>query len=165
MDFMTQKETPTEFSFRPASEEDVTKLLDIETRVHKSPWTAEHFKSEIAKPYSSVWVLTDDETDTDLAGYIVFWMLMDEAQILNVAVDLPYRGMGYAKRMVHQAVSAALKKGIRRVTLEVRKSNTAAIQLYQSQRFVITHVRKSFYSDGEDAYQMGIDLTEAPVEF
>jgi ribosomal protein S18 acetylase RimI-like enzyme len=40
----------------------------------------------------------------------------------------------------------------------VRKSNQAAIQLYHSAQFVITHVRKGFYSNGEDAYHMSLAL-------
>jgi ribosomal protein S18 acetylase RimI-like enzyme len=42
----------------------------------------------------------------------------------------------------------------------VRKSNASAIALYQGLGFVITHVRKGFYSDGEDAYQMARYLDE-----
>jgi ribosomal-protein-alanine N-acetyltransferase len=51
------------------------------------------------------------------------------------------------------------------MVLEVRKSNLPAIQLYQSLQFVITHVRKSFYSDGEDAYQMALSFEEDPIQF
>jgi ribosomal-protein-alanine N-acetyltransferase len=109
--------------------------------------------------------MTDDETDAEIAGYVVFWVLLEEAQLLNIAVDLPYRGRGIAKEMLRCVVNQAVKAGAKRVTLDVRRTNAAAIQLYQSAKFAITQVRKGFYSDGEDAYLMNLDLTDTVIEF
>ncbi|MGZ3699566.1 MAG: ribosomal protein S18-alanine N-acetyltransferase [Bdellovibrionota bacterium] len=152
-------------SLRPATPEDLPQVLAIETAVKAANWTEENFRAELSKPYSHFLVLTDDETDTKIAAYIVFWILFDECQILDIAVDLPFRGLGYAKKLVGQAVKEATRKGIRKVLLDVRKSNQPAIQLYQSLKFVVTHVRKNFYSDGEEAYQMALYLNEIQVEF
>jgi ribosomal-protein-alanine N-acetyltransferase len=146
------------FSLRPATTEDLKPVLQIENHLYPSPWTEENFKAELIKPYSHFLVLTDDETDTQIAGYIVFWTLFDECQILNIAVDLPFRGMGFAKQMLRKAASLAINKGIRKLVLDVRKSNMAAIQLYQNLNFSITHIRKGFYSNGDDAYQMTLSL-------
>ncbi|MFN7683828.1 MAG: ribosomal protein S18-alanine N-acetyltransferase [Oligoflexia bacterium] len=147
------------FSFRPATIEDLPELARIEaTMPTGAQWTEGQFRSELEKPYSRVLLLTDDETDQLIAGYVVFWLMFDEAQILNIAVDFPYRGLGYGKKMIRQVVAEALKKEIRRVILDVRKGNDPAISLYQSMRFAISHVRRGFYSDGEDAYTMVLDL-------
>lgn len=148
------------FSLRPATLEDLPKLLAIEARSHSAPWAEEHFLSELAKPYARVLLLSDDETDERVAGYIVYWVAFDECQILNVTVDPEYRGLGFGRRLVGQAVREAIQKEMKRVTLDVRKSNEAAIHLYQACKFVISHVRKTFYSDGEDAYQMDLFLGE-----
>jgi ribosomal-protein-alanine N-acetyltransferase len=147
-------------SLRPATEDDVAQIAAIEAKVHKAPWGADEIRAELNKPYGHFMVLTDDETDSVIQGYIVFWLMFDECNILNVAVDLPYRGLGLAKRMIQATVGAAMRKNIRKILLDVRKSNLPAIQLYQAQNFVITHIRKSFYSDGEDAYQMALFLQE-----
>ena len=153
------------FSLRPATPDDLVRIIEIERQAMTSPWTEENFRLEMNKPYSSFLVLSDDETDTEIAGYIVFWMMFDECQILNIVVSLPYRGLGYAKLMVRKAVTLASNKGIQKVLLDVRKSNTAAIQLYQSMGFTIVHVRKAFYSDGEDAYQMALNQSEQTLDF
>ncbi|OFZ21652.1 MAG: ribosomal-protein-alanine N-acetyltransferase [Bdellovibrionales bacterium GWB1_55_8] len=153
------------FSIRPATDEDISEIVKIENAVHLAPWTAEHVKAELEKPYSHVWIMTDDETDSKLAGYIVFWLFMGECQILNVAVDLPYRGLGYAKHMIRQAANLTAREGIQKITLEVRKSNQAAIALYQGMNFVITQIRKSFYSNGEDAYFMTLSLKDDELRF
>ena len=146
---------------RPASTDDLAGLVRIEKQVHVSPWDEAHFAAEIEKSYSRVLVVTDDETDSVIAGYVVIWLMFDEAQILNIAVDLPFRGLGLARGLIRQVVSHAIKKEIRKVILDVRKSNAAAIALYQSMRFTIGQVRKGFYSDGEDAYTMVLDLDDA----
>lgn len=153
------------FSVRPATEDDLDTLVEIESRVHVAPWTRASFEAELSKPYAQVLLLTDDETDSKIAGYIVFWNLLDEAQILNVAVDLPFRGQGHAKSLVRQVVSIASKKGSKRMVLDVRKSNVGAIQLYQGLGFSIVHIRKNFYSNGEEAFQMALELAGERVDF
>jgi len=146
------------FSLRPATTEDLSAVLQIETQVYPNPWTEEHFRLELTKPYSHFLVFTDDETDSIVAGYVVAWVMFDECQILNIATGLNYRGLGLAKQMIQKVVSIVAKKEIKKVVLDVRKSNGAAIQLYQQMNFNITHVRKEFYSNGEDAYQMTLRL-------
>ena len=155
----------TKFSIRPATMEDLFTIVTIEKKIHVSPWTEDHFRAELVKPYSHFLLLTDDETDSQVAGYLVCWSLFDECQILNLGVDLPFRGLGFAKEMVRKAVDLAGKKGINKVVLEVRKSNLPAIQLYQGLHFSITHIRKAFYSNGEDAYQMTLSLVEDQLQF
>jgi len=153
------------FSLRPATTDDLSAILEIEKKVHISPWAEENFKFELSKPYSHFVVMTDDETDNHIAGYIIYWVLFDECQILNVVVDIPFRRVGMAKRMIRQAAQTAIQKGIKKLSLEVRKSNATAIQLYQNLKFSITHVRRSFYSNGEDAYQMTLHLEDGIAEF
>jgi ribosomal-protein-alanine N-acetyltransferase len=150
----------TQFSLRPVTEDDLPQLLAIERQVYAAPWTAENFVAELTKPYSLFYVLTDDETDSRIAGYIVCWMMFDDCQILNVAVDFPFRGLGMAKLMIRKVIALASNKSIKKVILEVRKTNMPAIQLYQGLGFAITHILKGFYGNGEDAYQMTLPLQE-----
>jgi [ribosomal protein S18]-alanine N-acetyltransferase len=152
-------------SLRPLTDDDLPAIVEIEQKVHIAPWTLEHFRAELEKPYSEVLVMTDDETDSQVAAYIVYWLMFEECQILNVAVDLPYRGLGLAKRMVRQVITLGSRKGVHRVTLDVRKSNLPAVNLYQSIGFVITRVQKGFYSNGDDAYQMALSLVDEKVDF
>lgn len=153
------------FSLRPATPDDVKALVEIEKRVHVAPWTEDHFLGELQKPYSQVLVLTDDETDEKIAGYVVYWLMLDDCQILNIATDLPFRGLGHAQAMVREAGKAAIKKGLKLMSLEVRKTNLPAIQLYQKLGFTISSIRKGFYANGEDAYQMSIPLIDDGVQF
>lgn len=153
------------FSLRPATTDDLPKVFEIEKKVHVVPWSAENLKAELLKPYSQFLLLTDDETDSEIAGYIVFWMMFDESQILNVAVDLPYRGLGYAKKMITKAMLMTQRKGIRKIVLEVRTSNLPAIHLYQALGFQVTHIRKKYYANGEDAFLMALNLEQENFKF
>jgi ribosomal-protein-alanine N-acetyltransferase len=153
-------------SMRPAAEDDVAEIFRIEQAVHAAPWTEENVRAEMAKPYAHFLVMTDDETDSKVAAYIAFWVMFDECHILNVAVDLAFRGLGLAKMLVRAAAREAQRKSINKILLDVRKGNAPAIQLYQGLGFVITHVRKEFYSSGEDAYQMALYLDDkSTLEF
>lgn len=154
-----------EFSLRSATFDDLSSLVKIENQVHISPWSEENFQAELEKPYSHILLLSDDDTDQIIAGYIVYWLMMEECEILNLAVDLPFRGLGYAERLVRAVVSTSIKMSLKRLILDVRKSNLSAIHLYQKVGFRISHIRKGFYSNGEDAYQMSIDLSELHMSF
>lgn len=154
-----------EFTLRLATVEDLPRILAVENQAYPSPWSETHFRSELKKPYCRFLILTDEETDSVVAGYIVFWMLFDECQILNLAVSMDHRGEGYGKKMLRKAVDLAIRAGLKRVVLDVRKSNHPAVQLYQGQGFSIAHFRKGYYSNGEDAYQMVLELMARRVDF
>ena len=153
------------FSIRPATVDDLAAVLAIEKEVHVAPWAQDGFASELVKPYSRFWLLTDDETDAQVAAYIVFWVVSEECRILNLAVALGFRGMGLAQNLVRSAVRDAMTEGVKRAELEVRKSNQPAIDLYQKLGFTIIQVRKSFYSNGEDAYIMELLLEGERSDF
>ena len=154
------------FSLRPAAVDDLETVLAIEKVAQPvGAWTRESFLAEFDKPYSRFLVLTDDETDSKLVGYLVYWVLFEEASLQTIAVDLPSRGLGFAQSMLRHLVVDAVRQGAKRVNLEVRKSNAPALHLYQKLGFTVSQVRKNFYSDGEDAYQMTLYLEGQPVVF
>lgn len=152
----------TSYTLRSATEDDLAQILAIEREVYPLPWSESGFRAEFDKPYSQFLVMTDDETDSVVAGYIVCWCILGDCQILNVAVGLPYRGLGLAKQMLGKVIALAARNGTQKVFLEVRTSNAAAIKLYQSLNFLITRTQKGFYSNGEDAYIMTINKLDEP---
>ena len=142
------------FSVRPASVEDLPAILEIERKAYPLPWTEKQFKEEFERPYSRFLVLTDDETDSQIAGYTVCWQMFDETHILNVTTNPEWRGLGIGTYFVRHIMGEAAKKDHKRVFLEVRKNNKAAVELYQKLGFFIDHIKPEFYSDKEDAYFM-----------
>lgn len=153
------------FSLRPATPDDIPFILEIENKAFPKPWTAAQFAAEIEKPYSKALVLTDDETDSKIAGYLVFWLLDSTCTIQTIAIHPDFRGLGYGEKCVRGAVYLAMRENAKKAILDVRASNTAAIQLYQKCGFFISAKRLKFYENGEDAYTMECQLEEDDIRF
>lgn len=147
-------------SARPAVEDDFEQMLAIEKACYPQPWSENHFYQELQKPYSRVLVLTDDETDTVVLGYIVYWIQAEGVSLHNIAVDPKWRGMGLARRLLQLMINETVRDEIPRITLEVRESNTSAITLYKSIGFRATQTRQKFYNDGESAVVMELKTSD-----
>jgi ribosomal-protein-alanine N-acetyltransferase len=109
------------WSLRPVTEEDLPRVLELEQACHPqmgNAWTLENLQAELLKPYGRFLVLTDDETDERIAGYIVFWLMFDECHVLNVAVAPEFRRRGVARFLVRRAVSEAVRKDFKKILLD-----------------------------------------------
>jgi ribosomal-protein-alanine N-acetyltransferase len=92
-------------------------------------------------------------------GYIIFWLIGDEAQINKVAIQPASQGKGYGEQALRYVIERLRESQARLVTLEVRTSNRPAIALYRKLGFNILGIRKDYYSNpAEDAYLMGLNL-------
>ncbi len=87
-------------------------------------------------------------------GFIIYTLTDFDADIDSVFVLEDFRQGGVGKELVKAVLDMAIKKRLEKVFLEVRKSNTPAINLYKSQGFIEFSVRKKYYFDGEDAICM-----------
>ena len=158
------------FSIRPADEEDLEAILRLERLIFPVPWTQVQFQDELRSPLSTVWVLTDDETDAIVAGYAVFWTLaqIGEGEIHSLAVAPAYRKRGHGRFLLTKILATYRRAGVTQVHLQVRKSNEAAIAIYEAVRFRITGIHRGRYQDGEDAFCMSwrsaeVDSPSAPM--
>jgi ribosomal-protein-alanine N-acetyltransferase len=139
---------------RPACLEDLDSVLKIEESSHPRPWSRTGFEKELSTPWSRFLVLTDDETDTRIFAYIVYWIQVEGVSLLNVTVAPEWRGMGLSRKLMQLMIQETIREEIPRILLEVRESNQTAIRLYESCGFKKTHERKGFYADGESAWVM-----------
>ena len=97
--------------------------------------------------------------ETEVIGYIGMKVVLDEADITNVAVLPAYRKKGIARKLLQQLLDEARQQGIYSIYLEVRDSNAAAITLYKHAGFKEVGKRKNYYetSTGRcQAYVMAI---------
>ena len=96
--------------------------------------------------------------DGKRAGYVGSWLTIPNAEILNLFVSDIYRGNKLGKGLMKEVIDVCLKENIKAITLEVRKSNSYAIAMYKDIGFVVSHIRKKYYENKEDAYLMLLDL-------
>ena len=134
-------------------EGDISEILAIERESFPSPWSENMFRSEMTNPIARMLVgRVDPLPGKPVAGYIVYWRVTDEMHLHSIAVRKDQRRRRVASLLLKEAIRASKSEGARRVTLEVRRSNLPAQNLYEKFGFSVKGVRPGYYSDtGEDA--------------
>lgn len=137
---------------RPMTENDLEQVLATEAASFAVPWSCDHFLHEMRSPLS--FPLVAEDGDGGIAGFICPMQVLDEGQILDLAVAPAFRGRGVGKLLVEHALGTFRRQGAAFVGLEVRPSNTAALNLYARCGFVAEGRRTGYYENGEDAILM-----------
>jgi ribosomal-protein-alanine N-acetyltransferase len=141
---------------------DIDRVMSIERASFAHPWSTRFFLQELQVQCARSLIA---EIDGQVVGYILFWLLAEEIDIHNLAVHTAFRRCGIGRALLDRVVDQAQARGSLRVTLEVRRSNLPAQQLYKSFGFSTTGIRQGYYSDdGEDALAMVLDLTQAKLK-
>ena len=138
---------------RHAADGDVERVAAIERASFSDPWTPRSFRALLDA--DRVWFVVAEREDGRLAGYIVMWFLVEEAEIANLAVAPDDRGRRVGALLLDAAIAAAERRGIDTFFLEVRDSNRAARALYGSRGFEEIARRRRYYrAPVEDALVM-----------
>ena len=141
---------------------DLENVVAIEQESFLAPWTAAMFAREVEHPEVSHLFLVRTDGGS-AAGYCSVWVILDELHINNVAVRAAHRRRGAARALLDHVFREACRLGARRATLEVRRSNVAARELYSTLGFVEAGVRQGYYtSPPEDGLILWLDPLETP---
>ncbi|OGL48109.1 MAG: ribosomal-protein-alanine N-acetyltransferase [Candidatus Schekmanbacteria bacterium RBG_13_48_7] len=137
----------------------ISDIIRIENETFPCPWPEEAFLEEIHFPFSHFLIaqtVTGNKNRIPVVvGYIIFWSVADEMQILNIATSKNSRRCGIGQKLLDVAIKTALEKKVRIISLEVRKSNLPAINFYKKNGFGIVGIRRGYYSNNnEDALVM-----------
>jgi len=128
-------------------------ILEIERESFSDAWSENMFLEIFASPLAHCF--TAESTDGGLLGYIMFYLLPPEIQILNIAVKQSARNRQIGSLLLKSALEY---KDIELFTLEVRESNLPAINLYKKLGFKIDGVRKNYYArPKENAILMSLE--------
>ena len=127
----------------------VAQIAELEKICFSDPWSERSIASELDNKLAFWLVATEGET---VAGYIGSQTVMDETDMMNVAVHPDFRRKGIAEALVNALVDHLKKIGSHCLTLEVRASNAPAISLYEKLGFAEIGRRKNYYRNPrEDA--------------
>lgn len=138
---------------RTAESKDAARLAALEEICFSTPWSETALRKEIEENTIAKYIVA--EKDGRIVGYAGIWCIIDEGHIMNVAVDPAYRNRQTATAMMRELIRLMEIAGIKRFTLEVRKSNEAARGLYRKFGFRETEIRAEYYEDNkEDAIIM-----------
>jgi len=139
---------------------DLPEILAIEQESFPSPWTVGMFTRELNSSHSvCLAARINVEEKSVIVAYIIFWLIIDEVHLHNLAVKKENRRQGLAFKLMETMAEIAGKNEITDQTLEVRESNIEAIKLYEKCGFVVKGIRPLYYTDThEDALIMWADV-------
>jgi len=142
----------------PMTERDVDAVTSVAASAFAQPWAREVFCEELSRPWSVLRVLRATPGGP-ICAFANVWLVRDEVHVLNLATAPDCRRRGYARLLLDDVLGFARTHRARYITLEVRRSNAAAQQLYKTSGFAAIGVRPRYYvEDDEDAVVMLLTL-------
>ncbi|WP_010098012.1 ribosomal protein S18-alanine N-acetyltransferase [Ornithinibacillus scapharcae] len=147
-----------ELTIRKMEIEDIQQVMLVEIASFTSPWSEDIFKQEITENRHAFYFVM--ELEQKIIGYVGMWIVLDDAQITNIAILPGYRGMKLGEKLFQFALQTAIGRGVSRLSLEVRVTNIVAQKMYRKFGLVPGGIRKGYYTDNhEDAIVMWVNLT------
>jgi len=172
--------------------DDLDEIMVIEPTIYSHPWTRGNFSDSLNTGYSA-WVLesydfknttlkntalkntalknialknTALKNTTEIIGYALMMMILDEAHLLNLSIVKTHQKQGLGRYLLEHMLQIAKNYQATNVFLEVRPSNVNAIALYEKLGFCEMAVRRGYYpadpkiskTSREDALLMGLVL-------
>lgn len=138
---------------------DLPEVLAIERVSFPNPWPESTFRGEIQNTGISSPLVAVEEGTGRVVGYLIYWKIVDEVQVNNIAVRPDARRRGVAEAIFRDVIAKLRAEGARLISLEVRISNAAARRLYEKLGFEAWGIRKGYYSNPEeDGLVLGLNL-------
>ena len=142
---------PAGIVITPMHADHLDDLADLESMTFSTPWSYDALAEELQNPLAVFYVAEDVEAESAV-GYLGMHHILDEGFITNIVVHPAYRRQGSAHALLAETRRYGKKHDMNRICLEVRASNTAARELYESFGFEEDGIRPGFYaSPKEDA--------------
>lgn len=140
-----------DYSLEKVSDRHLDAILEIEKSCFSSPWSRSALENQMRSRQCSFIAAVSGEA---VLGYAGLMSVVDEGYISNVAVSPQFRRLGVADALIDELIARTRDK-LSFMTLEVRESNTAAIELYKKHGFKTVGIRKNYYDrPKEDALLM-----------
>ena len=144
------------YTIRYMTDADVQGVAAVEEDVFTTAWSLEMFAAEMNNTLTTYLLVCMDE---EIIGFAGFWLVVDEAQVTNIAIKQDWQSRGYGRVLVSRLMQEARNKGALTISLEVRESNKRARKLYEKLGFKEAGVRSGYYLDNrENAIWMVCDL-------
>lgn len=135
-------------------QEDADGVARVEAACMPVPWSRQSFWEEASHSDAYYLIARDVDKDNLIVAYAGCWVLANEGHITNVAVDPDYQGQGLGRRLMNELTSRVKALGVDSMTLEVRPSNTVAINLYTSLGFRSVGQRPKYYTNPVEAAEI-----------
>ncbi len=125
----------------------VAQVAALEKLCFSDPWSETSVASELDNPLS-LWLIAEEEGT--VLGYVGSQTVLDETDMMNIAVRPECRRRGIAAALIGELVNQLRAHGSHVLRLEVRESNVPAIALYESMGFTQLGLRKNYYRNPKE---------------
>lgn len=148
-----EQRTQKSIQIEPMTLKDIDDVIRVEKECFTIPWSRYAFLCELRNSSIAHYIVA--RFNDMIIGYCGMWLMIDKAHITNIGVLPEYRGFGVGELLLTSIITIAKSYGAKKITLEVRKSNYAAQNLYLKKGFIPRGIKKKYYSDNkEDAIIM-----------
>lgn len=127
--------------------DDIDEILEISSKSFHISWSRNSYENELINPNATYFIA---KFDNKVIGFAGTWIILDESQITNIAVDPNFRNNKVASKLLETLILYCSKKGCTSFTLEVRENNEPAKNLYMNHGFKIEGLRKGYYQDNKE---------------
>ncbi|MFC4401787.1 ribosomal protein S18-alanine N-acetyltransferase [Gracilibacillus xinjiangensis] len=143
--------------FRQMTEADIDRVYEIDCLSFPKPWPKDIYYEEMrTNNFARYFVATLDD---EVIGFCGSWIVLDEAQITNIAIEPAHRGNRYGEGLFQYVMNYAVANGVKHLSLEVRVSNLVAQKMYKKFGLIPGGIRKNYYTDNqEDALVLWVNL-------
>lgn len=151
-------------SIREMNLEDLPQVHQIDRMSFPIPWPERSYQFELTRNPAAKLIVAEDEVEGEpsVVGYLGYWLIADEMHISTIAVHPDQRRRGIGELLIRIAITEARELGAEECTLEVRKSNEPALDLYRKLGFKVFGSRARYYRDnGEAALLMKLEDLES----
>ena len=131
----------------PMNKDHVPQVAALEKQCFCDPWSEDSIASELDNPLS-LWLVA--EQDGAVCGYVGSQTVLDETDMMNIAVRPDCRRQGIAAVLIVELVARLKERGSHILRLEVRQSNAPAIALYNSMGFTQLGIRRNYYRNPKE---------------
>ncbi|MGQ0680214.1 MAG: ribosomal protein S18-alanine N-acetyltransferase [Actinomycetota bacterium] len=143
----------------PMRRRHVRQVMKIEAQVYPRPWSSALFLQEIVRRSDRIYFVA--KWDSIVVGYAGLITSGREAHITTIAVEPAHHRHRVGTKLLIGLLDAAIERGAKSVSLEVRRSNYGAQKMYEAFGFRPVGLRPGYYAEtGEDAIVMWVDQTE-----
>lgn len=144
-----QPRPPAPITLRDMLPADLPTIVAIEREAYSVPWSETTFRGLLRRRDAE---MIAAESNGRVVGYAVFWCVLDQGELGNVAVAAEARGTRIGARLLEEVLRRASRRGVREVFLEVRPTNLVARRLYEQYGFSAVGRRRNYYQEPvEDA--------------
>jgi ribosomal-protein-alanine N-acetyltransferase len=127
-------------------------LSEIHSAAFRRGWSSAEFEALLSQPGVHALLAHYRGAFGGLApaGFVLYRLAADEAEILSIAVVPECRRRGIAKALLEEALRHVYREGAQRIHLEVEDENQPAIRLYRGLEFRENGTRPRYYSQGRE---------------